>query len=104
MGSPFPVALEGTAASGDSGGPLFALLGGSPFLVGTLSGGIGTNFYGDISVYSRVARPENLAFLQAHGIELSTPIPEPGTLTLVGLGLAVAWRQRRTRHGGKENR
>jgi hypothetical protein len=96
MGSAFPVSLEGTTASGDSGGPLFVSFGSTPFLVGTLFGGIGSNLYGDQSVYARIARTENLAFLASQGITPSSPVPEPATLTLVVAGL-VASRRRRTR-------
>jgi hypothetical protein len=94
-GSAFPVPLEGTPATGDSGGPVFALVDGTPLLVGTLTGGIGTNLYGDLSVYSRVAREENLGFLLANGIAPASAIPEPGTLTLMALGAGGAVARRR---------
>ena len=100
-GSAFPLPLEGTPATGDSGGPLFVLLDGLPFIAGTLHGGIGSNLYGDISLYSRGAREENLAFLRANGIDLATPVPEPATFGLLSASLLAGWaarrRQRRTR-------
>jgi hypothetical protein len=97
MGGASPLLLEGTPATGDSGSPLFALVNGSPFIVGTLFGGQGSNLYSDRSFYNRVALAENMAFLTENGVTFSTPVPEPGTLVLVGLGLGAAWRRGRAR-------
>jgi hypothetical protein len=97
LGSPAALPLEGTTATGDSGGPLFVSLGGTPYLVGTLFGGIGNNFYGDLSFYARIAREENLDFLTENGIAVDGVVPEPASLALVGLGLASMAARRRSR-------
>jgi hypothetical protein len=104
LGSNAPQPLEGTTASGDSGGPLFVNLSGTPYLVGTLFGGIGNNFYGDISFYARIARPENLGFLLENGVAVVGAIPEPASLTLVGLGLAGMAARRVSRRRRRQSR
>lgn len=99
-----PLFLEGTTATGDSGGPMYLTHGSAAYVVGTLFGGIGNNFYGDRSFYASVARQENLQFLLNAGLnvltslpETGTPVPEPGTLGLVALGAWLGARRRRRR-------
>lgn len=78
-GSPIPIPLEGTTGYGDSGGPLFAMFNGRPFLVGVLSSGINPygseSEYGDIANWVNLSRVANLSFLAEHGIVPYTPQP-----------------------------
>lgn len=99
-----PLPLEGTTGTGDSGGPMFLTHGSSAYVVGTLFGGLGNNFYGDRSFYASVARSENLQFLLNAGLdvlttlpETGTPVPEPATCGLVALGAFLGWRRRMSR-------
>ena len=64
--------LEGTTASGDSGGALTVDFGGGEAIVGVLSWGF-NNFgpdsrYGDISIWAPIDRAQNISFLEAQGL------------------------------------
>jgi hypothetical protein len=71
-GGSSPLELEGTTASGDSGGPIFAHFGDDALIVGVLNGGWNPygfdSEYGDISQWAYVSSENNLAFLADHGI------------------------------------
>lgn len=96
MGSASPLALEGTTAPGDSGGPLLVDFGSGPRLISVLSGGydgvadsFGDYEYGDVSIYAPINNAVNISYLATQGIA----VPEPGTIALLGAGLAmVGWR------------
>jgi hypothetical protein len=81
-GSSAAVALEGTTARGDSGGPIVADFGFGPSIVGVLNGGFnpfGTESeYGDISIWASARRQANVNFLTNNGI---TVIDSPNTVT-----------------------
>lgn len=90
-----PLALEGTTAGGDSGGPVFADFGDGPEVVGLVSWGVNPSEpsdpygsgYGDVGYLTRVS-PFRDWILHA--------IPEPGVPSLVLAGLlAVACLRRR---------
>ena len=94
-GSATPLALEGTTAGGDSGGPLLVDFGDGDRLVGTLRGGFNTfgglSEYGDVSIWTPVNTESNIAFLQSQGIA----VPEPGSLAVLLGGVAMLIRRRR---------
>ena len=73
-GSATPLRLEGTTASGDSGGPLIADFGFGPAIVGVLNGGFNPfgqeSEYGDISIWAAVQRQANVNFLTNNGLSL----------------------------------
>ncbi len=77
FGSSTPLALEGTTAGGDSGGPLYINHGGSPTITGVLHGGFNDfgrdSEYGDISIWASVANSRNRDFLIAQGITIGGP-------------------------------
>lgn len=80
--------FEATTAGGDSGGPLFIDNGGQWTLVGVLSGGTTSNsVYGDISWWTGVA-PFRTQIEAAGGVFTSV-VPEPESIGLMLLGLAV---------------
>ncbi len=96
-GSPTPLALEGSTASGDSGGPLLVDFGAGPSIVGVLSTGFNPfdddGRYGDISVWAPIDLPQNIAFLNNNGL---TVVPEPtACLTLLVIGGAHVFITRR---------
>ena len=97
FGDAFPVALEGSACFGDSGGPLY--VGG--FLVGDVIGGGVNCGYGNFVVWAPLRHPTNVAFLESLDLNMQI-IPEPSTWLLLGTGLlgvlGYAWRKRK-RHG-----
>ena len=66
------LALEGTTAGGDSGGPLTVDFGQGEVIVGVLHGGY-NNFgidsrYGDISIWAPINRPVNISYLESQGL------------------------------------
>jgi len=95
-GSATPLGLEGTTALGDSGGPLFAMLGGNPYLVGVLSSGLNPfgpdSWYGDISIYNWLGSPTSQDFLRTNGF---TAVPEPAAWMLTAAGLLLVVKRRR---------
>ncbi len=98
--SAIATATEATTAGGDSGGPLFTLIGGQWAVMGVLSGGTTNNsVYGDISWWTGLA-PYTAQIATAGGVFTSV-VPEPGgyVLMLIGLGLVGA-RLRRVRSAG----
>jgi hypothetical protein len=79
---------EATTAGGDSGGPLFAEVGGQWVLIGVLGGGTTNNsVYGDISWWTGVA-PYQAQIEAAGGVFISA-VPEPGSTAMLLLGLGV---------------
>ena len=78
-GSATPLRLEGTTASGDSGGPLIADFGFGPAIVGVLNGGFNPfgqeSEYGDISIWASVRRQANVNFLTNNGLTLINDPP-----------------------------
>lgn len=107
LGSAVPLALEGTTAPGDSGGPLLVDFGSGARLIGVLSGGFqgvgGVDYeYGDVSIYAPINNDVNISYLATQGI----PVPEPGVLATALVGLAVGWglrRKSRSRAGPRAN-
>lgn len=92
------VALEGTTASGDSGGPAFADFGNGYELVGLVSWGVNpTNpgnlygsGYGDVTYFTRVSSGNDW---------IAAIIPEPNRIGLVGLSLIGSLASRARRRG-----
>jgi hypothetical protein len=76
-GSSQPLPLEGTTASGDSGGPLTVNFGGVEAIVGVLDGGFNPfgrdSRYGDISIWAPVNLTRNRNFLIAQGLTVGLP-------------------------------
>ena len=100
LGSPIPLGLEGMLASGDSGGPLLATVGGSEAVVGVagfvVNEDFGENFeYGSLGGWAAISEPNNIAFLQDNGIT----VPEPGTYGLVISIVCLLFLFQRRRHG-----
>lgn len=95
MGANTPLDLEYLIAPGDSGGGLFATIGGIEYLVGIHSlgaslDGLTNSDYGDVSGSTRVS---------AYYDWITTTVPEPGTVvgmfSLAGLGVGVFIARRR---------
>jgi len=86
--------LEGTSASGDSGGPAFADFGNGHELVGLVSWGVNPTApgnlygggYGDVTYFTRVS---------AFNDWIVATIPEPSTTFLVCISLGLALLRRR---------
>lgn len=85
LGSAMPLALEGSTAGGDSGGPLFVDFGDGhgQVIVGTLNAGFNPfgdpSEYGDVSIWTRLANPTNQTLLANHGL---SAVPEPSSFCL----------------------
>jgi hypothetical protein len=96
FGEPFPLPLEGSTASGDSGGPLFADFGQGPLLIGVLWGGYNPygrdSAYGDISQWILLGMPETERFIAS--TVLFTPEPSFAILTLLSIVLFLEFRRR----------
>ena len=101
FGPATPRFLEGTTAPGDSGGPLFAMVGSDAYLVGVLHGGYNPfgpdSWYGDVSIYTAINSTANRTFLAANGL-VAVPEPTPWVMVLMGsslmmMGLRGRWRQ-----------
>lgn len=77
-GTSAPLDLEGTTGAGDSGGPLFANLGGGNVLVGILNGGTNPfgddSEYGDQSGWAPVMLATNQTFLTSQGLSFGSPL------------------------------
>jgi len=92
LGGMTALALEGTTAGGDSGGPLLADFGSGLQIVGVLNGGfnpIGAGVpseYGDRGIWATISDPMNRDFLVSAGVML---VPEPSSVLLVTLALAA---------------
>ena len=99
FGSSVPLALEGTTASGDSGGPLLVDFGSGFSLVGVLNGGSNPlgdfSEYGDQSIWAPVNSSANIDFLTSNGISI---VPEPRSLALVFGGGCLGFIVYRRRH------
>jgi hypothetical protein len=83
LGSPTPLALEGTLALFDSGGGVYADLGSGPVLIGINSyvasrDGNANNDYGDLFGATRVG-------LYRDYIAANIPEPNPGIITLLAI-------------------
>ncbi|MDP2431692.1 MAG: S1 family peptidase [Pseudomonadota bacterium] len=83
-----PLNMEYLIAPGDSGGGLFIDVGGTRYLAGVHSlirwvDALGDSDYGDVAGSTRVS-----SFVGWINDKIN-PIPEPGTLALVGLGLLL---------------
>ena len=95
-----PSMLEGTSAAGDSGGPAFADFGDGPEVVGLVSWGVNptnpSNLYGsgsgDITYLTRVSVFNDWIY---------STIPEPGTLSLLLLGMPLWLMRPRARDEGR---
>ncbi|MHC4548183.1 MAG: S1 family peptidase [Planctomycetota bacterium] len=103
FGSPFPTNLEIQIAPGDSGGPLFALFGGLPWLVGVhsffgqIDGSLNAD-YGDIGGSTRVSAFAGWIYQQTR--IPPARVPEPGMLTLLAFGVGGLVVRRRRRRAG----
>ena len=94
-GSATQTALEHGVAPGDSGGALFIQKNGQYLLAGVTgfrwsADGINNSDYGDGGGYSRISAADNIAWIQQ-----TAGVPEPGTMTLLGLGVAAFVAKRR---------
>lgn len=91
LGSPLPLALEGTLALFDSGGGVYTDFGSGPVLIGLNSfvasrDGTPNNDYGDLFGATRVA-------LYNDYIAANIPEPAAGALTIVAIAsFGVCWR------------
>ena len=101
-GDPDFIALEGTTAPGDSGGPLLVQRGGEWTIAGVLSGGTSpTSVYGDRSVWTSVFSAEAQELVRIGGGQFYQPAPDPiplpasAWLLLGGLAMVAGLRARR---------
>ncbi len=84
--------LEGTTASGDSGGGFFVQIGSEWLLAGATSWGTHPNSqYGDIAYFTAIHAHMNF-ITQTSGIQA---VPEPATMAVLGGLAALALRRRR---------
>jgi secreted trypsin-like serine protease len=95
IGSRTPLALEGTIASGDSGGGDFAVIGGTLYLVGvhsyiTSTDGNSNASYTDLGGSTRVSLFSSF---------IAQTVPEPGSAALLLGGAAILGNLRRRRKG-----
>lgn len=82
--------LEGTTASGDSGGPLFV----NNQIIGVTSWGTSpTSLYGDLAYWTPI-HPYTAWITQVSGIGA---VPEPATMAILGAGAIALIRRRRNR-------
>jgi len=92
FGSAVPLALEGTTARGDSGGPLLADFGNGQRVVGILSGGFNgfgdLSEYGDVSIWAPLTDESSVTYLQSEGIGFAV-IPEPSVALLLTSSLTL---------------
>ncbi len=106
LGSETPLRLEGTTAAGDSGAALYADFRGDARIVGVLHGGENpvsgsASEYGDVSEWTPIRTPENLAFLAGFGF-VAEPIVIPGDYNDDGVVDAAdytVWRDTRSLRG-----
>ena len=99
MGATAPTIYEGLSSQGDSGGGLFAQVGGTNYVAGVTSFGTAYGFsapndsgYGDIAGFTRVSPFES--FIRTY---VPAPVPEPTGLTLLAVGGLVLVRRRNRR-------
>ncbi len=104
LGAATPLAAEGSLCGGDSGGPLFADIGGRAMLIGT-NEAIGSPIaatpncgYGTVSFWVPLNTSSTIAFLTGADPSIQFAVPEPGGLLAAMAGLSgLIWARRRPR-------